>query len=101
MIAEHFGIGGFLKQSCGTYSSGMTKRLSLAIAFLGAPKVIILDEPFITLDTEIRDSLTSLIKNMIPEEKTVFLISSHELLTHMFLPIARSLVITHQNIRVE
>ena len=100
-IAEHFGIEGFMTQSLGTYSSGMTKRLSLSIAFLGTPHVIILDEPFITLDTGVRDSLTSLIKDMIPEQRITFLISSHELLTHLDVPIVRSLVISDQTIRME
>lgn len=98
-ITERFGIGDFLKQPCGTYSSGMIKRLSLAIAFLGTPHVIILDEPLITLDTGIRDSLTALIKDMLPEKRITFLLSSHEHLTDSYLPIARSLIIENQTIQ--
>ncbi len=97
-IIERFGIGSFLKQACGTYSSGMTKRLSLAIACLGTPRVIILDEPLITLDVAIRDTLTELIRFMIPRYETVFLISSHEDLTDSSIPIARSLTIANQTI---
>jgi ABC-2 type transport system ATP-binding protein len=92
-IIERFGLAEFLRQQCSTYSSGMAKRLSLAIAFLGTPRVIILDEPLITLDTAIRDTLITLIKQIIPEERKVFLISSHELLTEAHVPIVRSLVI--------
>ncbi len=97
-IIERFGIGQFLKQPCGTYSSGMTKRLSLAIAFLGTPQVIILDEPLITLDAGIRDTLTTLMKNMLPEKRVVFLLSSHEHLTDSYLPIANSLVIDNHTL---
>lgn len=32
------------------YSSGMLKKLSICLAFIGNPFVILLDEPFITLD---------------------------------------------------
>lgn len=98
-IIERFGIGHFLKQPCGTYSSGMIKRLSLAIAFLGNPHVIILDEPLITLDTGIRDSFTTFIKELLPEKRMTFLLSSHEHLTDSYLPIVSSLVIKDQTLQ--
>ena len=49
-LIELLGIEPFLYQPSGTYSSGMLKKTSLAVAFLGQPKVIILDEPLITID---------------------------------------------------
>lgn len=50
-IPEIFGINAYLYDPVGTYSSGMLKRLSLTLAFLGSPSLILLDEPFNTLDT--------------------------------------------------
>ncbi len=35
-----------------TYSSGMVKKVSLTLAFIGKPKLILLDEPLITIDTK-------------------------------------------------
>src|SRR5690348_15710194 len=49
-IIRKFGIDLYYEKPCETYSSGMLKKLSLALAFLGTPKLIILDEPLITLD---------------------------------------------------
>jgi ABC-2 type transport system ATP-binding protein len=39
-----------LNKPVGSYSSGMLKKLSLALAFVGNAKWILLDEPLITLD---------------------------------------------------
>ncbi len=49
---EKMNMQGYLDNSLGTYSSGMLKKLSLVLAFLGKPKLILLDEPLITIDTE-------------------------------------------------
>ena len=49
-IIERLDIGSYLHHKTGSYSSGMTKKLSLTLAFLGSPKLILLDEPLITLD---------------------------------------------------
>ncbi|WP_409994064.1 ATP-binding cassette domain-containing protein [Sphingobacterium zhuxiongii] len=44
-------------QRIAEYSSGMLKKLSLILAMIGKPKVLLLDEPFITLDLQAMDSL--------------------------------------------
>jgi len=49
-LAEAFGVVSYLQNKTGTYSSGMLKKLSLLLAFSDNPKLILLDEPFITLD---------------------------------------------------
>lgn len=78
-ITNHFGVDGFFDKACETFSSGMLKKLSLALAFLGKPKLIVLDEPLITLDEQTRSKLTSLI-NMYQATGVTFLISSHQLI---------------------
>jgi len=45
-----FSVKGFLNRRIGEYSAGMMKRLSLAQAFLGNPKLVLLDEPLANLD---------------------------------------------------
>ena len=60
-IEEALGIEGYLEQPIGTYSSGMKKKLSLLLAFLGQPQLILLDEPFNTLDPPTRNQLCELI----------------------------------------
>ncbi|HRI78613.1 MAG TPA: ABC transporter ATP-binding protein [Cyclobacteriaceae bacterium] len=71
-----FGLTSFFENPCETYSSGMIKKLGLALAFLGKPKVIILDEPLITLDQQAREILFGFIRKKI-EENITLLISSH------------------------
>jgi ABC-2 type transport system ATP-binding protein len=77
MLINSLGIN-YLKNSFGSCSSGMVKKVSLAIAFLGEPSVIILDEPLITIDKEARQALFRLIESYHAQGVT-FLISSHQL----------------------
>lgn len=76
-LSKKLGVHDFMDQSCSTYSSGMLKKVSLTLAFLGDPRVIILDEPFITLDDATRKSLSDLIREKLSGD-VVFLISSHQ-----------------------
>src|SRR5579859_2127412 len=44
-----FGMQAYLSSQIGTWSSGMIKKLSLVLAFIGSPRLILLDEPLVTL----------------------------------------------------
>jgi ABC-2 type transport system ATP-binding protein len=72
-----FGVDQYAHQKIGTYSSGMTKKLSLVLAFIGMPKWILLDEPLITLDTKAVDTCLSLI-HQYKQKGVSFLITSHQ-----------------------
>lgn len=75
-IAEDLGIAAFLKNKTGTYSSGMTKKLSLLLCFTGRPTLLLLDEPFVTLDVAAVDVLRRL---LVERSKSVsFLLSTHQ-----------------------
>lgn len=50
-LMKQLGVEHFQHQKILTYSSGMTKKLSLVLAFIGKPSLILLDEPLIALDT--------------------------------------------------
>jgi ABC-2 type transport system ATP-binding protein len=76
-----FGIESYFEQTCETFSSGMLKKLSLCIAFLGKPEIVILDEPLITLDEHARKILLKHVKDLSSEK--IFLTSSHQLLDDM------------------
>lgn len=58
------------------YSHGMRQRLGIAIALLGDPKVLILDEPTTGLDPQGSHDVRELIKKLKNEKITIFL-SSH------------------------
>jgi len=78
-LVSAFGMGSYMENPCETYSSGMQKKLSLALAFLGNPRLVILDEPLITLDVQARNTLLERIEALL-RQKVIVLISSHQLL---------------------
>ncbi|MFF5381412.1 ABC transporter ATP-binding protein [Pedobacter suwonensis] len=77
LVAE-MGMQGYLNNPLGSYSSGMLKKLSLVLAFLGKPKLILLDEPLNTIDAEALEVLYNWINKKHKEERISFLLSSHQ-----------------------
>jgi ABC-2 type transport system ATP-binding protein len=71
------GIREFSSYPIGGYSSGMLKKAALLLAFLGNPELLILDEPFTTIDAETQAQLVSLIIQK-SDSGTGFLITSHQ-----------------------
>ncbi len=70
------GLGDALHRKVKTYSQGMRQRLGIARALLGAPQVLVLDEPTNGLDpAEMRDVRTLL--RRVSEEDVTVLLSSH------------------------
>jgi ABC-2 type transport system ATP-binding protein len=61
------------------YSKGNQKKVGIVGTFLGAPDVIILDEPFANLDPSSQFKLRKLIKDHAAQYGTTFLISDHTL----------------------
>ena len=64
------------KQLAATLSGGERARLALATALVGAPEILILDEPTVGLDPLLRRDLWSLFHRFTDEGKTL-LVSSH------------------------
>lgn len=54
----------------------MKRKLSLAMALAGKPKVVILDEPTSALDTEVRTQVREIIKNL-KNDRTIILTTQH------------------------
>jgi ABC-2 type transport system ATP-binding protein len=75
---DAFGIDDYYVNPCQSFSSGMLKKVSLALSFLGNPKVIVLDEPLITLDTAAQQVLINLIRDFTTTADTTILLSSHQ-----------------------
>jgi ABC-type multidrug transport system ATPase subunit len=73
---EFFGIQHAAKKLVGGYSLGMRKKLGLCAAMLGAPEVLILDEPLNGLDVEMMRKLRRRIEAERGAGKAV-LVSSH------------------------
>ena len=85
LIAE-MGMEPYVNNPLGSYSSGMLKKLSLVLAFLGQPKLILLDEPLNTIDVESLEILYRWINEKYQNEKISFLLSSHQPLDELKLP---------------
>ena len=76
-LMDAFGINEYAGNKIGTYSSGMVKKLSLVLGFIGNPSLIMLDEPLITLDQKSVKNLQDLIERYFTAGVT-FLITSHQ-----------------------
>ena len=59
------------------YSLGMKQRLGIAMALIGNPKLLILDEPINGLDPQGIEEMRNLFKNIVKNTTTSILISSH------------------------
>ncbi|MDD2981075.1 MAG: ATP-binding cassette domain-containing protein [Hespellia sp.] len=59
-------------------SLGQKMRCNIAAAFLHDPQIVYLDEPTIGLDTESKASIRRCISKINEEEKTTFIITSHD-----------------------
>lgn len=90
-LSESLGITGYKANKIGTYSSGMTKKLSLVLAFLGSPRLILLDEPLITLDVQSVATLQNMILTAC-ENGVTFIITSHQEITLGEAPVTRLLI---------
>lgn len=60
-------------------SGGMQQRASLARVLLGSPKVLLLDEPFGSLDTSVKWDLQDLIRHVCRERKITTVLVTHDI----------------------
>lgn len=65
------------KSKCGSLSQGQKQRLGLAIALLGDPEILILDEPINGLDPTGIIELRALLKQLNEEKNVTIVLSSH------------------------
>ena len=84
----------------GQYSLGMKQRLGIAMALLGSPKLLILDEPTNGLDPAGIQEMRALIQNMPAATGATVLISSH-LLGEMEQMVEQVGIIDHGHILFE
>lgn len=97
-IIDLFSMGSYIGNPIGGYSSGMIKKLSLALAFIGSPPLVILDEPLITLDPESLNLLCAYILKMHTTDGTSFLLSSHQDLDTSLLNNAREIFVANKTV---
>jgi ABC-type multidrug transport system ATPase subunit len=76
MLLERFGLWRARNERAGSFSRGMTQRLSLCRALLHEPDLLLLDEPFNALDTEGAELLDSELAELRAER--TFLVATHD-----------------------
>jgi ABC-2 type transport system ATP-binding protein len=77
-LLEQVGLTDAAEKVVGRYSKGMQTRLGLAVALLGEPDLLILDEPTEGLDPVGVIDVRELLRKLVSEGRTV-LLSSHQL----------------------
>ncbi|MDR2198781.1 MAG: ABC transporter ATP-binding protein [Deltaproteobacteria bacterium] len=76
-LSESLNLEDKLKRPAGRLSLGSRRQAALALALIGSPALVILDEPGASLDPEEAERLKTLVASLPPD--TTLLISSHNL----------------------
>ncbi|MGR3809629.1 ABC transporter ATP-binding protein [Jiulongibacter sp. NS-SX5] len=93
-LVNLFEVNKFINQQIGTFSSGMIKKLSLVLAMIGEPELLLLDEPLTTIDVASQNTLLKFLADL---GTSVFIASHHELPSDL-LKIDHHYKVEHQRI---
>ena len=74
-IAEELGLEDILKRKAGKLSGGWQRRLSIAMALIGEPEILFLDEPTLGLDVLARSDLWEVIRAL--KGKITIILATH------------------------
>lgn len=97
-LLEELHISDSFTKLLGTYSSGMLKKLSIALAFIGNPEWILLDEPLITVDADAVSIICQLINSSHSEKEVSFIITSHQPFQSGSLSVTQNMLAAGQTI---
>jgi ABC-2 type transport system ATP-binding protein len=76
-LAAEFGLTDLLRRQTGALSGGQKRRLSVALAFVGRPRLVLLDEPTTGLDVDGRHVLWDAVRRQHDAGATVVLTSHY------------------------
>ncbi len=76
-LVEKFGLGPHLDSLADSLPMGLRQRLSLAVAVLHEPKILILDEPTSGVDPVARDSFWELLVDLSRKQGVTIFITTH------------------------
>jgi ABC-2 type transport system ATP-binding protein len=99
-LIGRFGVSAWLGSKAVTWSAGMCKKISLLLAFMGRPALIMLDEPLITLDRSGSTAVLDLVRERYAKEGTAFILSSHQPGMNKEIPDLRRLIIHNGYIKL-
>ena len=75
-VIDETGLADNAKQTVDSLSGGQESRVSLAVAMLGSPALMVLDEPTVGLDPVLRNELWGLFRAL-ADRGTTLIVSSH------------------------
>ncbi len=78
-MLQRVGLQGKSEKYPRKLSGGMQKRVSIARAFLGKPELLLLDEPFVSLDLPTAENLRCILEELWQEHKPTVLFVTHDL----------------------
>ena len=84
-LLEKMGLSKNLESFPSELSGGMQRRVAIARAFVNKPKILLLDEPFISLDSTVANLLRQMLINMWQEQKTTIIFVTHDLREAIYL----------------
>ncbi len=76
-LVPRFGLEPYLDQRAAALPLGLRQRLSLAVAVIHAPEILILDEPTSGVDPQARDDFWRLLLDLSRKEGVTIFISTH------------------------
>jgi ABC-type multidrug transport system, ATPase component len=78
-LLRFFGLEGFKDSKVKGFSTGMRKKLEIAMALLHSPEIILMDEPTVGLDVVSRKAVWEVITRVNKELKVTILLTTHYL----------------------
>jgi len=77
-LLERVGAAGLARAKTRLLSGGERQRVALARAMAGAPRLLLLDEPFSSLDASSRAEMRRLLKALVVEHQLIALVVTHD-----------------------
>jgi ABC-type multidrug transport system ATPase subunit len=76
-LVDRFSLATFLEKRISDCSAGITRRVSIVRALLSSPDILLLDEPFLSLDKLSKEVLKEIISEELLKQRCV-LVATHE-----------------------
>jgi ABC-2 type transport system ATP-binding protein len=101
-LLGRFGLAELAGRRAGGLSGGQTRRLAVALAFAGRPRLVVLDEPTTGLDVETRRGLWALLQDFVADGGAVLLTTHYleeaQALASRVVVIADGTIVAHGSV---